>query len=88
MKKSNKSGASSAAAEKAKEDVDPYLFFSLVDQYLKARSTKSNITRMNYESSDSMEENEGVDNEEDKGSYPYMEESADVNERKCQLSQC
>ena len=34
-----------------------------------------------------MEENEGVDDENDKGSYPYMEESAFVIERKRQLSQ-
>ena len=32
-----------------------------------------------------MEENEGVDDENDKGSYPFMEESAYVIERKRQL---
>ena len=34
-----------------------------------------------------MEENEGLDDEDDKGSYPYMEQSADANERKPQLPQ-
>ena len=32
-----------------------------------------------------MEKNEGVEDENDKFRYPYMEESADVNERKRQL---
>ena len=87
FKKSNKSGPSSAAVEKAKKDLDPYLFFSWTDQYLKPRGTKSNMSRINYESSESMEENEGVDDEDDKGSYPHMEESADVNEKICHLPQ-
>ena len=87
FKKSNKSGGSSAAVEKAKKDLDPYLFLSWIDQYLKPRSTKSNISHTNYESSESMEQNEGVHDEDDKGSYPYMEESAYVNERKRQLPQ-
>ena len=43
FKKSNKLDGSSAAAEKAKKDLDPYFFLSLIDQYLKPRSTKSNI---------------------------------------------
>ena len=45
------------------------------------------MSRINYESSESMEENEGVDDEDDKGSYPHMEESADVNEKICHLPQ-
>ena len=45
------------------------------------------MSRINYESSESMEENEGLDDEDDKGSYPHMEESADVNEKICQLPQ-
>ena len=45
------------------------------------------MSRINYESSESMEENEGLDDEDDKGSYPHMEESADVNENICQLPQ-
>ena len=80
-------GGSSAAAEKAKKDLDPYFFRSLTDQYLKPRSTTSNISRINYKSSESMKENEGLDDEDDKGKHPYMEQSADVNERKLQLSQ-
>ena len=84
-KKSKKSGASSAAVEKAKKDLDPYIFLSWIDQYLNPRSTKSNISRINYENSESVEENEGVDDKDDKD--PYMEGSADVNERKRQLPQ-
>ena len=87
FKKPNKSGASSATVEKTKKDLDPYPFLFWIDQCLKPRSTKSNIPRINYESSESMEENEGVDDEDDKGSYPYMEQSAYVNERKRQLPQ-
>ena len=87
LKKSNQSGPSSAAVGKAKKDLHPYLFFSWTDQYLKPRRTKSNMSRINYESSESMEENEGLDDEDDKGSYPHMEESADVNENICQLPQ-
>lgn len=87
FKKSNKSGPSSAAVDKAKKDVDPYLFLSWADQNLKPRGTKPNMSRINYESSESMEKNEGVDDEDDKGSYLHMEESADVNEKICQLPQ-
>ena len=87
FKKSNKSGPSSAAVDKAKKDVDPYLFLSWADQNLKPRGTKPNMSRINYESSESMEKNEGVDDEDDKGSYLHMEESADVNEKIFQLPQ-
>lgn len=87
FKKSNKLGASSAAVKKANKELDPYLFLSWIDKYLKPRSTKSYISRINYESSESMEENKREDDEDDKGSCPYNEESADVNERKRQFPQ-
>lgn len=50
LKKTNKSGTSSAVVDKAKKDIEPYKFFSWIDAYLRARSTKTNLPDADMES--------------------------------------
>eukprot|EP00112_Aurelia_sp_Birch-Aquarium-sp1_P009320 Seg2053.12 transcript_id=Seg2053.12/GoldUCD/mRNA.D3Y31 product="hypothetical protein" protein_id=Seg2053.12/GoldUCD/D3Y31 len=50
LKKANRSGTSSVAVEKAKNDLEPYKFFSWIDDFLKPRNTKSNVQEGDQES--------------------------------------
>ena len=48
LKKVNRSGTSSSVVEKAKKDLDPYLFFSWYDDFTRPRASKANVPPDNY----------------------------------------
>ena len=50
LRKTDKSGTSSATVEKAQRDFDPYHFFSWIDVYLKPRESKTNVIDLDTES--------------------------------------
>jgi len=43
VKKADRSGTSTAAVNKAKKDLEPYLFFSWYDDFTRPRISKTNV---------------------------------------------
>ena len=50
LRKTDKSGTSSASVEKAQRDFNPYQFFSWIDIYLRPRESKTNVIDLDTES--------------------------------------
>ena len=62
MKSANKSGTSTATFEKVQKEFKGYNFFAWIDQFLKARTTKTNVSMVNMEFTD---EEKDLDTQED-----------------------
>ena len=58
VKKADRSGTSTAAVNKAKSDIEPYLFFSWFDEFTRPRISKSNVQEI-------VSEGESINEEED-----------------------
>ena len=84
LKKVDRSGTSSSVVDKAKKDLEPYLFFSWIDNYTRPRASRTNIQ---FEGENEEQEVDDDSEVEMDGREEYEMENAAVIEKNEQETQ-